>query len=70
MLRYLFLGIMLARNLQAYSLIDEGKMMIEGQSTYGVLKPYMLYTVRIGSFSDVLLSMSAGQKMATFLCVL
>lgn len=55
MLRYLFLGIMLARNLQAYSLIDEGKMMRVGQSTYGVLKPYMLYDVRIGSFSDVLL---------------
>ena len=62
---------MLARNLQAYSLIDEGKMMRVGQSTYGVLKPYMLnYDVRIGSFSDVLLSMSAGQKMVTFLCVL
>lgn len=40
MLRYLFLGIMLARNLKVVFLIDEGKMMIEGQSTYGVLKPY------------------------------
>ena len=71
MLRYLFLGIMLARNLQAYSLIDEGKMMRVGQSTYGVLKPYMLYMMYgLGALATFFFSSSTGQKMATFLCVL
>ena len=55
MLRYLFLGIMLARNLKVVFLIDEGKMMIEGQSTYGVLKPYKcIYYYGFGSVATVL----------------